>query len=517
MASEWFLQLGIRLQEWDAFDTWIVITGALAAMACALPGCFLVVRRLSMMGDAISHSALPGIVLAFVLAQFLQRQSGLEESFQDLWRHGLLFSGAMVLGIACALLTSWVQIHGQVEANAALGVVFTSLFALGLLLIRLLADDIDLDPDCVLYGTLENVVLDVVGGGLPKGALVNGLVLGGNLLFVGLLFKELQVSSFDPALASAMGIPARRMHYLLMTSTAVTLVAAFESVGSILVIAMLIVPPATASLLTNRLGWMIGISLLLAASSAVLGHLMAITIPPLIFRPLGYSTIVDAGTAGMMATAAGLMFLAAMFFAPRQGLVSRALQRWRLSLRMAGEDLLGQLYRAEEQAREQAREQTGAEAREQTCRQAGEVRSEKARGELSTASEREPRGMADDSSSMGPPSVVAWPGTCHGRLAVARLRWMGFIRRQAGTWELTSAGRQVAQRIVRSHRLWESYLARHFSIEDPQLHESAERAEHFIDQWLRGELSVELDLPDRDPHGSVIPPEEAPGPSPDPR
>lgn len=456
-----------RLGAWDGIDSWIVATGALAAMACAVPGCFLVVRKLSMMGDAISHAALPGIVLGFLAAQYLRGLGWLTDSGYEASRHLILLSGAILLGILCSLGTELVQRWGHVESSAALGVVFTTLFALGLLLLRLTADDVDLDPDCVLYGTLENVVLDRIGE-VPRAAVVNGGMLVFNVLLVGLLFKEFRISAFDPRLAQAMGFPAGVLHYVLMAVTAATLVAAFESVGSILVVAMLIVPPATALLLTDRLGWMVVWSVMIAAFSAILGHALAVTLPPVIFRRLGYSQVVDASTAGMMAAASGLLFLLAMLFGPRYGLVTRLIDRWLLALSMAGEDILGLLYRVAERSRP-----TAACAHNHLRRE------------------------------------LAHLGWLRFRVALRTLVWQGHIQVSVDGWRLTESGRAAAQQVVRGHRLWESYLAKHYPVEDARLHESASRAEHFIDAKLRERLAAELNAPRRDPHGSVIPDESS--------
>ena len=148
-----------------------------------------------------------------------------------------------------------------------MGVVFTSLFAIGLILIVRAADHVDLDPGCVLYGAIEMVPLDVrniFGYSIPRAVVTLACAFVANALFVLLFYKELKISSFDPELATTLGMNATVMHYLLMTFTAITTVAAFESVGSILVVALLIVPPATAYLLTRRLGVMVALSTLLA-------------------------------------------------------------------------------------------------------------------------------------------------------------------------------------------------------------------------------------------------------------
>lgn len=293
-------------------DTWIVVVGVLAAMSCALLGNFLVLRKMSMMGDAISHAVLPGLAIAYL---FTHARASLT-----------MFVAAAVVGVLTAVFTQWVSRFGNVDRGASMGIVFTTLFALGLLLIVQAADHVDLDPSCVLYGAIELTPLDVVWHldflgvelGVPRAVLVLGAVLLVNLLFVLLLFKELRLSSFDPELATTLGINANLMHYLLMTFVAVTTVAAFEAVGSIIVIAMLIVPAATAHLFTDRLITMVVWSLVLAALAAILGHISALVVP----RWLGFEST---SSSGMMAVAAGMMFTFALFFAPRYGIIVRRL------------------------------------------------------------------------------------------------------------------------------------------------------------------------------------------------
>ena len=287
--------------DWTEFDLWIVTVGALCAAACAVPGCFLLLRGMSMMGDAISHAVLPGLAIAFWLTASRASLS--------------MFIGAAVVGVLTALFTEWVSRFGNVHRGAAMGIVFTTLFAIGLLVLRQAADKVDLDASCVLYGAIELTPLDTIWG-IPKAALVNGGALLVNVLFTILFYKELKISSFDPELADTLGFSSRLMHYLLMTVVAVTTVAAFESVGSIIVIAMLIVPPATAYLLTRSMGVLLFMSVLFGVGSAVLGHVGASIVP----KWFGYE---QTTSSGMMAAASGLFFLLAWLFAPGTGVIAR--------------------------------------------------------------------------------------------------------------------------------------------------------------------------------------------------
>ena len=457
------------VDDWFELDTWIVVTAALAAMGCSIPGSFLVLRRQSMMGDALTHTVLPGIVGAFLLSHALKSSGWITATPAsthiafDATSYAMMFVGAVLIGTLTAVLTEWVSRQGRVETSAALGVVYTSLFAIGLLMIRLAADSVHIDPDCVLYGNIETVWTGP--GEVPRATWVGGGALLLNIVLVSFFFKELRISTFDPALATSLGINSTTIHYALMAVTAITAVAAFESVGNILVVAMLIVPPATAHLLTDRLWLMLVLAALIAALSAALGHGLALTLPPLLMAPFAEEPLLqgvdvqslDASTSGMMAVAAGGLFTLALVFGPRHGLLLRLVHRLRLATRIAAEDLLGILYRHEEVG-------------------------------------REPQ-----------PELPGQPRTIVQRYARWRLGRRRLIVGPPSDPSLTETGREAAQQLIRAHRLWESYMARHFDIPGDHLHEAAHRVEHFLDHELRDQLANELESPLTDPHGRDIP------------
>lgn len=289
--------------NWTELDTWIVITGVLVCMACALPGAFLMLNKQSMLGDGISHAVLPGLAVAFLF-------TGSRDVLP-------MVLGAVAAGVLTAVLTQLVQRLGQVESGAALGVVFCALFAVGLILIRVASDKVDLDADCVLYGSIETAVVDV--NRVPRVAIVSAGILAVNALLTLLFFKELRLSAFDPALATTLGFNADAIRLGLTVAASVTTVLAFESVGSILVIAMLVVPPAAASLVTRRLNVLLWLALLFAAASAVLGHLGAITLPQVAGRWLGQPNLGATSSAAMMAVAAGVLFVGAWIISLAQG------------------------------------------------------------------------------------------------------------------------------------------------------------------------------------------------------
>lgn len=428
--------------NWTPLDTWIVAIGAVTAASCALLGCFLVLRRMSLMGDAISHAVLPGLAIAFLL-------TGSRSSWP-------MFVGAAGVGLVTAILTQSLSRWGRVDESASMGVVFTTLFALGLVLIVQAADRVDLDPGCVLYGAIELAPLDtqrILGFELPRAFVVNLLVLLLNAGVTTLLFKELLFTTFDPALATAMGFRAGAMHQLLMVLVALTTVSAFESVGSILVVAMLVVPAAAAHLLTDRLSTMLIVAALFGAASAALGHVGAITLPGL----WGFS---DTSTAGMIALAAGGLFVLALLFAPRHGLLSRARVRFALRLRIVKEDVLGCLFRMEE---------------------------------LGTAPAHPTPGLV---RTLLKESWILLA------LAVRLLRAQGMLH----GWSLTPTGRVRAREVIRTHRLWESYLHQFLGLRPDHLHRASEVLEHVTSPDLRARLAERVSDPAKDPHGHAIPP-----------
>ena len=293
--------------SWSELDTWIVITGVLICLACALPGAFLMLNRQSMLGDGISHAVLPGLAIAFLLT-----------NSRDILP---MVAGAVIAGVLTAVLTQVVQRFGQVESGAALGVVFCGLFATGLILIRVASDKVDLDADCVLYGSIETAVVDV--GSVPRVALISGGLLLVNALLTVLFYKELRLAAFDPALATTLGFNADAIRLGLTLVASVTTVLAFESVGSILVIAMLVVPAAAASLLTRKLNVMLGLALLFAALSAVLGHIGAVTLPSIVGGFLGQPHLGATSSAAMMAVVVGALFAACWCLSVLRGWMAR--------------------------------------------------------------------------------------------------------------------------------------------------------------------------------------------------
>lgn len=270
------------------------------AISCGLLGCYLILRKMAMIGDAISHAVLPGIVIAFLL-------SGSRDSF-------MMLLGAGLLGIFTTFLIEFFHSKAKLQSDASIGVTFTWLFALGVILISVFAGQVDLDQDCVLYGEIAYVPIDVwitVNGTVmgPRAVYILSFVLLVIVAFISLGYKELFLTTFDPSFAVATGASAVLWHYLLMATVSLTTVASFESVGAILVVAFLIAPPATAYLLTEKLPKMLGITVILGILISITGYYLAVWI--------------DGSIAGAMSVMAGIFFTLAFFFSPKQGLLMK--------------------------------------------------------------------------------------------------------------------------------------------------------------------------------------------------
>lgn len=276
----------------------IQVIASVVAAACAIPGCFLVLRKMAMISDAISHSILPGIVLGFF-------------AVQDISSPLLVFMAAFC-GLLTVVLVEIINKTGLVKEDTAIGLVFPTLFSIGVIMIARNADDVHLDIDAVLVGDLAFAPFDrFFIGGLdfgPKSLWVMGGILLFSLILLITFFKELKLSTFDAELASSLGFFPVLIHYLLMAVTSITTVGAFDAVGAILVVALMIVPAATAWLITENLKKMIALAVLFGIVAAMAGYWLA--------------HFLDASISGSMATMLGILFVITCAFAPGKGLFS---------------------------------------------------------------------------------------------------------------------------------------------------------------------------------------------------
>ena len=359
----------------------IQLVASIVALACALPGVFLVLRRVALMSDAISHSILFGIVVGFFIVEQVQ--------------HPVVIVMAALSGVLTVALVEAILRTRRVKEDAAIGLVFPVLFSIGVILISRYAGSVHLDSDAVLLGELAFAPFNratYFGLDLPQGVWVMGTILVVNAALIALFYKELKIATFDPDLAAALGFMPVALHYGLMTTVSVTAVGAFDHVGAILVVALMIAPPATAYLLTNSLSRMLGISAIVGVLSAVSGYWMA--------------RWIDTNIAGAMATMAGVYFILALVFAPEQGLLARQLQQRRRKRRFAVEMLLVHLSRHE--------------------------------GTDAALDENSLRHLIDD---------LNWPSE-YAQNTVKRAARGGFIRRNNGHLLLTEQGRDTARHVL---------------------------------------------------------------------
>ncbi|WP_372787936.1 metal ABC transporter permease [Paraconexibacter sp.] len=285
-------------------DLVIILTAGLVATAAGLLGPFLILRRVALMSDAVSHAVLPGIVLVYLL---FETRAPLP-----------VIAGAGLFAIVCVLAIDALRGTGLVKSDAAIALVFPALFALGVIGVTRWASGAHLDLDSTIYGEIAFAPFDtwtLFGAEVARSIVIMGSVAAVNLLLITLTWKEMKVTTFDPEFSRTVGIPPILLSRLLLVAVAMTAVTAFESVGAILVVTMLIVPAATAYLLTDRLWVMVATTVAIGWVSATGGHTLAIE--------------ADASIAGAMGLVAAGCFTIALFASPRYGLLARSLQRRR--------------------------------------------------------------------------------------------------------------------------------------------------------------------------------------------
>ena len=276
----------------------IQLIASLVAIACAIPGVFLVLRKMAMISDAISHSILPGIVVGFFITQDLNSP--------------LLIILAALTGVLTVVIVEYIQRTGLVKEDTAIGLVFPVLFSIGVIMIAKNANDVHLDVDAVLLGELafapfDRLIISGVDIG-PKSLWIIGVILILTLLLLAAFFKELKLSTFDKGLAATLGFSPALIHYGLMTVSSITTVGAFDAVGAILVVALMIAPAAAAYLLTTDLKKMLWLSVVFGVFSAISGYWLAHWL--------------DASIAGSITTMLGMLFLVVYLFAPSKGIIA---------------------------------------------------------------------------------------------------------------------------------------------------------------------------------------------------
>ena len=296
------------ITEFIQFSLTPILIGILAGISCAVPGNFLILKRQALIGDAISHVVLPGIVVAFIFT-------------------GVISTIPMLLGAAGAALVAVILIEvikrlGKIEPGAAMGVVFTGMFALGVLILEQTdTSKVHLDVEHALMGNLESLiwlkaqgwqslfdidVLKTLPDELFRIIFVCGFILSLTVIF----WRWLKIVTFDEEYARTIGIHSSIINFSLVIITAIAAVAAFESVGSIIVIAMFICPPAAARLMTNKLGIQVIWSIVFAILAAIFGYIIAG------YGPLWFGSENSVSAAGMIAVVSGIILLLTCMYGP---------------------------------------------------------------------------------------------------------------------------------------------------------------------------------------------------------
>lgn len=406
------------------FYTKPFIASIIVGTTCGLIGSFIILRRMALIGDALAHAVLPGVVIGFLVGG----KSPLT-----------LFLGAVAAGVLTALLIGFVHRNTRIKEDTAIGVVFTGFFAVGVMMISKLKS-VHLDLSCYLFGQ----PLSVTSADLWLTGSIGTVVL----LAVTLFYKQLVITSFDPVMATSIGISAAGVHYFLMTMLSMTVVASLQAVGVVLVVAMLITPGATAYLLTDRMHWMLVLAALVGATSAALGMYL--------------SCWLNLTSGEAMVVVCASLFGLAMLLSPKEGIVVKAFRRMAAARRTALEDHLKHLLGI----------QVG-----------------------------DPPLTAEKLAHSANLTVEA------AREVLLVLQRLGLVTLKGADseFELTTAGKHKALEIVRAHRLWETYLLDRVGLSWDQLHAEAERIEHVLTPEMVEALDESLARPTTDPHGAPIP------------
>jgi len=269
----------------SSIDFWIIITAMMVSLSCVIPGTFMVLRSMSMFGDAISHAVLPGIVIAYLISGS---------------RGGIaLLIGAAAAGMLVTLLIGWLQSRLRIQNDAAIGLSYTFLFAVGIILVSLFSSQTDLDQECVLYGEIAYAPFDtwVTDAGFslgPRQLWISGGLTLMTLFILAFAYRPLFVSSFDPEFAATAGYHVKFWHFILLAMISLSTVISFEAVGSILVIALLTGPAVTAMLLPVRLPYVFLFASIFGCTGSFFGYFLSI--------------VLGASVSGSIAVAIGLQF-----------------------------------------------------------------------------------------------------------------------------------------------------------------------------------------------------------------
>lgn len=401
-----------------------LIASMLVGVMCGILGCFIVLRNMALIGDALSHAILPGIVVAFIL--FGYSTLG-------------FFIGSVTAGLLTAVGITWIQQKIKTKNDAAIGIVFTAMFSLGVIGISWISKEqgVHLDLKDFLFGN----VLGVSDEDLYLTFGITLYVIASVIVF----YRYLFISTFQPVIAETMGISTKLIHYFIMLLLSFAVVASLRTVGVILVVAMLITPASTALLLTHRLKRVIILAAIIGMISAFTGLVVAV--------------IFETTPGPAMAVVATIIYLSVALLSPTKGIVFRFFQKRKQEKKIRREDILKQTFRM-------------------------------ASG-----------GRATIEALMEKLAITQKSLLNH----LQKLQKRDYLQIQGDSVRLTTAGHEEARRLVRAHRLWETYLVDQIGLNEEQIHEEAEKYEHLLTDEILDEVDQELGFPTIDPHGSPIP------------
>ena len=407
-----------------------LVAAIMVGITCGVLGCFFVLRNMSLIGDALSHAILPGLVFAFMLVGYSTIG---------------FFIGSTIAGMITAVMITWISQNVQTKADASIGIVFTFMFAVGIIGIsrvsRVHADGGDTSPHIDMQHFLFGNLLGVETTDLYLTAAVMIYVLFSIYIF----YRYLFVATFQEVIAETMGISVKSLHYFLMLLLSFTVVASLQTVGLILVVAMLITPASTALLLSDNLKKVIVLSGIIGAITGFIGMSLAI--------------VLDAPPGPELVVVVSFLFFLAAMFAPKKGYVYRSFQKRKLQKKIQQEDILKQAFRLEE------------------------------------------KGLVTKEKLMDRLAFKASLLNKH----LNKLKTKGLVENKTEQIGLTEEGRKEANRLIRAHRLWETYMVQQMGMTEEQIHEEAERYEHLLTDDMVEEVDEKLGYPTTDPHGSRIP------------
>lgn len=425
---EWLYNLLLEPLQYQ-FMQRALVASVIVGVTCGLVGTFIMLRKMSLIGDALAHAVLPGVIIGFMIAGKSQIT---------------LFVGAVASGIVTSLLIGFINRNSKIKEDTSIGVMFTGAFALGILLVSQLKN-VHIDLSSYLFGD----ILGVSNDDLILSSVIGILVL----ICVILFYKQLLVTSFDPTMAAVMGVSTALVHYFLMSLLSMTIVASLQSVGVILVVAMLITPAATAYLLTDRLHKMLIYSSIIGTVTAIIGLLA--------------SYHLNFASGASMVVFATLIFMLTLMFSPSQGIVIKYYRRKKQTLSHLSQDVLKYTFK------KCYNDDTGEKISES-------LSLNKVYNELS----------ADNKKIKNAVNIL--------------FNDKDIILNQNDI-SLTEKGKEKAIKIIRSHRLWESYLVDEKIYEQDKIHDEAEELEHILTDEILDEIDDKLGYPNLDPHGSTIP------------